>query len=264
MKIETILKLCIGKDAPPEVINIAHDYIDAVAAGEDSEIQKRILKELTWRYVDLEKRVDSLLKNTLPAKIAEEIKYEGLFVPRPYDCTILFSDFIGFTQLAENISGAMLVDVLNRIFISFDDLIDSYHGTKIKTIGDAYMAVFGAPDKLENHAAQAIRAGLALQKYLEAFNEQNKSGMKMRVGIHSGTVTAGVVGKERMQFDVFGDDVNVASRFESAGAKGMVNVSETTYLQTRNLFEFQERGLIDLKNKGSMKAYFVVREIKPI
>ena len=259
---ESLLTLCAKKNASPALNDLVHDYIEAVATVDDSAVQKRILKELIRRYVDLEKKVDSLLKNTLPEKVAEEIKYEGLFAPRSYECSILFSDFIGFTKLAENISGAMLIDILNRIFISFDGLIDSYQGTKIKTIGDAYMAVFGAPYKMENHAAQAIRTGIALQKYIGEFNKQNKGNLQMRVGVHTGTVMAGVVGRERMQFDVFGDNVNIASRFESAGEKGMVNVSEITYLQAAGFFEFQERGLISLKNKDSMKAYFVLREIK--
>jgi len=260
MKTESILTLCTKKDDFETLNDLAHDYIEAVAAAGDNAVQKRILKELIRRYVDLEKRVDALLKNTLPVKVADEIKYEGMFAPRPYECTILFSDFIGFTKLAENISGAMLIDILNRIFISFDDLIASYNGTKIKTIGDAYMAVFGAPSKLENHAAQAVRAGLSLQRFLADFNILNKSNLQMRVGIHTGSVMAGVVGKERMQFDVFGDSVNIASRFESAGEEGKVNVSETTYLQTAGFFEYRERGMISLKNKESMKAYFAVKE----
>lgn len=263
MKTESILTLCSKKDDLKELNDLVLDYIEAFAAAGDNAVQKRILKELIRRYVELEKRVDSLLKNTLPAEVAEEIKYEGAFVPRPSECTILFSDFIGFTRLAEDISGAILIDILNRIFISFDELIASYNGTKIKTIGDAYMAVFGAPYMLENHAAQAIRAGLALQKFLVDFNGQNKSNLQMRVGIHTGTVMAGVVGRERMQFDVFGDNVNIASRFESSGEEGKINISETTYLQSAGFFEFQERGMISLKSKKNMKAYFVIKEIKP-
>ena len=262
MKIESILTLCTKKDDFKALNDLSLNYIEAIAAAGDNAVQKRILKELIRRYVELEKRVDSLLKNTLPPKVAEEIKDGGTFVPRPYECTILFSDFIGFTKLAENISGAMLIDILNNIFISFDDLIALYRGTKIKTIGDAYMAVFGAPYKLENHAVQAVRAGLAFQKFIVDFNEHTKSNLQMRVGIHTGTVMAGVVGKERKQFDVFGDSVNIASRFESSGEEGKINISETTYLQTASFFEFQERGMISLKSKKNMKAYFVTREIK--
>jgi len=163
-------------------------------------------------------------------------------------CTILFSDFVGFTRLAEKISGERLIKTLDQLFTGFDQIVDDHKGTKIKTIGDAYMAVFGAPLRIDDHALRAVKTAIDLFRYLNAFN------------IHTGQVMAGVVGKDRMQFDVFGDDVNVASRFESSGAPGRINVSETTYLQTKDRIAFEERGLVALKNKASMKAYFVRRE----
>lgn len=263
MKTESLMTFCVIEDDNVGLNKLVLHYLEAVAVAGDNAVQKRILKELIRRYVELENKVDALLKNTLPAKVADEIKYEGLFVPRPYACTIIFSDLIGFTKLAEDISGTMLIDMLNRIFISFDELISTYRGTKIKTIGDAYMSVFGAPYPLENHAIQAVRAGLALQKFILDFNRQNRCNLQMRLGIHTGSVMAGVVGKERMQFDVFGDDVNIASRFESSGEAGKVNISETTYHQLAGSFEVQERGMIGLKNKKNMKAYFVTKEIRP-
>ena len=236
-------------------------YLESLATIEDDHLQKRLLKELIHRYVILEKRVDSLLKNTLPEAVAEEIKYEGNFSPRAYDCTILFSDFVGFTRLAENISGKILLNTLDKIFTEFDLIVDHYKGTKIKTIGDAYMAVLGAPIQFDDHALKAVKTAMALFNYLDSFNKESSLKFQMRIGVHTGKVMAGVVGKERMQFDVFGNDVNIASRFESSGKKGKVNVSENTYLQSREYFEFEERGLVDLKNKASMKAYFVTSEL---
>ena len=237
------------------------DYLESLATIEDDHLQKRLLKELIHRYVILEKRVDSLLKNTLPEAVAEEIKYEGNFSPRSYVCTILFSDFVGFTHLAEKISEEILIETLDNLFTEFDRIVDHYKGTKIKTIGDAYMAVFGAPIQFDDHALRAVRTAMALFEYLDSFNKENSPQFQMRIGVHTGKVMAGVVGKERMQFDVFGDDVNIASRFESSGEEGRVNVSENTYLQSREYFEFEERGWVDLKNKASMKAYFVTGEI---
>ena len=237
------------------------DYLESLATIEDDHLQKRLLKELIHRYVILEKRVDSLLKNTLPETVAEEIKYENSFSPRPYNCTIIFSDFVGFTRLAEKISGEILIKTLDKIFTEFDLIVDHYEGTKIKTIGDAYMTVVGAPIQLDDHALRALRTAMALFKYLDSFNKESSLQFKMRIGVHTGKVMAGVVGKERMQFDVFGDDVNIASRFESSGEDGKINVSENTYLETREYFEFEERGLVHLKNKESMKAYFVTREL---
>ncbi|MBW1783898.1 MAG: adenylate/guanylate cyclase domain-containing protein [Deltaproteobacteria bacterium] len=236
------------------------DYVASLATIEDDQLHKRLLEELIHKYVLLEKRVDSLLKNTLPEAVAEEIKYEGKFSPRSYDCTILFSDFVGFTRLAERISGDILINTLDQIFTQFDRIVNQHKGTKIKTIGDAYMAVFGAPTQLDDHAVRCVRTAMALIACLDTFNKENALQFQMRIGVHSGKVRAGVVGKERMQFDVFGDDVNIASRFESSGEKGRVNVSENTYLQSRAYFQFEERGWIDLKNKGRMKAYFVTRE----
>ena len=232
-------------------------YLDSLATNEDNNIQKRLLTELVHKYVSLENRVDALLKNTLPAEIAEEIKYEGKFAPRAYECTILFSDFAGFTLLAEKIHGKVLIELLDYIFKGFDDIAAGFKGTKVKTIGDAYMAVFGAPAEYDDHAVMAVDAGLALFDFMDSFNKREGHNFQMRVGIHTGKVIAGVVGKHRMQFDVFGDNVNIASRFESSGEKGKVNVSHETYMRTQSKFTFEERGGISLKNKAAMKAYFV-------
>ena len=260
MSLKSIVKLYQDVNDSGSTDQIVRDYLYSVATIQDDRIQKRLLEELIREYVVLEKRVDGLLKNTLPEMVANEIKYGGKFLPRPYDCTILFSDIAGFTRLAESIPGDLLIGLLDRLFKGMDDLVVSFKGTKIKTIGDAYMAVFGAPIEYEDHAVMGVRMGMALLKMVDSFSRQNDQGLQIRVGIHTGRVMAGVVGKERMQFDVFGDDVNIASRFESSGAKGMVNVSHETYISTRDFFEFEERGEIALKNKANMKAYFVVRE----
>jgi class 3 adenylate cyclase len=234
------------------------DYLNSVAVIQDDEIQKRLQKELIREYVILEKRVDGLLKNTLPEMVANEIKYGGRFTPRLYECTILFSDIVGFTRLAESIPGEALIELLDRLFREMDDLVARFKGTKIKTIGDAYMAVFGAPLAYEDHAVMAVNTGLALLALVDSFNRRHGDDLQVRIGIHTGVVMAGVVGKERMQFDIFGDHVNIASRFESSGEKGRVNVSDETYLRTRDLFVFEDRGEIALKNKANMRAYFVV------
>ncbi len=246
------------KDPATEALLLRH--LDSLATIDDDAHQKHLLKELIRSYVALEKRVDSLLKNTLPASVAEEIKYEDRFLPRTYQCTILFTDFIGFTALAECIPRTTLIETLNVIFTEFDNQINYFKGTKIKTIGDAYMAVFGAPIEYDEHPVWAIRAALDMIRFMEQFNLTTEYPFHIRIGIHTGQVVAGVVGKERMQFDVFGDDVNIAARFESSSAKNRINISETTYTLSMDNFDFEERGLIQLKNKADMKAYYVLGE----
>ncbi len=261
MNTEAIIKFFrsdYGKS--PDACALMREHLDALAMIEDDSLQKKLLGELIEKYVALEKRVDALLKNALPAEVADTIKYNGKYVPHPCMCTILFSDIAGFTGLAEKVRGKELIELLDRLFKGFDDIVGAFRGTKIKTIGDAYMAVFGAPAEFEDHAMMAVRAGMAFLKFVDASNRENRLNLQVRIGIHTGQVMAGVVGKERMQFDVFGDNVNIASRFESSGEEGKLNISHETFLLARDFFEFEERGEITLKNKANMKAYFVVRE----
>lgn len=240
---------------------LVHDYLEFVARNQDDEIQKRLQKNLIKEYVSLERKVEGLLKNTLPPFVADEIRCFGHFTPRLFNCSILFADIVGFTNLAEILTAEELVSLLDMLFKGMDDILETFHGTKIKTIGDAYMAVFGAPQTFSDHAKAAVRTGLAFLDFVSLLNKQEGLNIAIRIGIHTGEVMAGVVGKHRMQFDVFGDSVNIASRFETAGEAGKVNVSHEVYLQTRNIFLFEERGDIPLKNKASMKAYFVVKEL---
>lgn len=240
--------------------SVMADYLQSVAAIQDNGIQQRLLKELIRQYVALEKQVDGLLKNTLPAEVAEEIKASGSFAPRACHCTILFADICGFTQLAAQLSGEELIGMLDMVVRAADTLIHRFRGTKVKTIGDAYMAVFGAPRPDADHPSLALQAGLAMHKQLKAFSRRGDLKLESRIGIHTGTVMAGVVGEERMQFDIFGDNVNIASRFETAGAPGRVNCSHETYVLTRDRFIFEERGEIPLKHRGLMTAYFVLGE----
>jgi class 3 adenylate cyclase len=232
--------------------------LETAARLEDAFMQKRLLRELVIQYVRLERRVSDLLRNTLPTSVADEIQLRERFAARPYECTILFADIAGFTHLAERISAEALIGLIDELFRGFDELTARHGGTKIKTIGDAYMVAFNAPDPCPDHAVQAVRLALAMIERLADLSADLGHNIQMRIGVHTGSVMGGVVGRDRMQFDIFGDQVNVASRFESSGAAGRVNCSAAVYEQTRHLFTFEERGEIPLKNKGTMKAYFVV------
>lgn len=236
---------------------LATDFLDALARLEDSAIQKRLLQELIVKYVELEKRVDGLLRNTLPESVADEIKFNGEYPARAFDGTIFFSDCAGFTKLAEKMSAELLIERLHILFSGTDKIMQRHGGSKIKTIGDSYMACFGAPLPQPDHARRAVDAALDVIEFLREFNTDQPLPIEMRIGIHSGQFMGGVVGKDRMQFDIFGDNVNIASRFESSGEKGRVNISGDTFQQVCELFSFESRGEISLKNKNPMKAYFV-------
>ena len=231
--------------------------IEMVAVNDDNAQQKQLLRDLIRGFVQLERRVDGLLRNTLPGPVVEELKFLGRYAPRSFDCSILFADVVGYTTFAERTRGPALVEALDAIFSGFDVLVAREGGTKIKTIGDAYMAVFGAPVARADHAVDAVRTALALLEFLETSGAECSQRLQVRIGIHSGPVTAGVVGRDRMQFDVFGESVNIASRFESSGVPGAVNVSGATYQRAGDAFRFEPRGRIALKNMADMDAYLV-------
>lgn len=257
MRIRHITGLIKNRKNADYTLELIVKNLESLAFIDDDALQKKLLKDLIRNYVLLEKRVDALLKNTLPPVVADEIKYEGAFLPRAYASTIMFTDFVGFTHLAEKCTPLELVGLLNTIFSEFDELVDRNKGTKIKTIGDSYMAVFGAPEACKEHAVMAIRSAMAMLEFLNRFNIKEGQRFNMRIGIHTGNVMAGVVGQDRMQFDVFGDDVNIASRFESSGVINRINVSGITYKAAELHFDFEERGFITLKNKDPMPAYLV-------
>ena len=205
---------------------------------------------------------DALLLNILPAATAKELKETGVATPRHYDqVSVLFTDFVNFTNFAENTSAEALISELNTCFIAFDDIIESHGLEKIKTIGDAYMCAGGIPTPNKTNAADAVKAGLAMQAFIAKRAKENKSKgrpfCEMRLGIHTGAVVAGVVGKNKFAYDIWGDAVNLASRMESAGEIGTVNVSEVTKQLIEKDFSCVCRGDIAVKNKGKVEMYIV-------
>jgi PAS domain S-box-containing protein len=204
------------------------------------------------------KRSDELLLNILPKQVADELKNKGKAIAKRYDnVTILFTDFKDFTSLASSISPIKLVKELNEMFSHFDDILETFQIEKIKTIGDAYFAACGLPEKNKNHAHQCIEAAKQMFKYLEERNKKKEIQWKMRVGIHSGPVVAGVVSKKKYAYDLFGDTVNTANRMESNGEVGKINISETTYELIKDKYNCLPRGQIHTKGKGNLNMYFV-------
>lgn len=205
-----------------------------------------------------QKRSDELLLNILPVAVAEELKLTGKTAPKRFEnITVLFTDLVGFTTLSSNMRPEALVKTLDDLFRCFDDIIQSHGLEKIKTIGDAYMAVSGFSNDNSNSAALAISAAKQMLEVLES-RKFNKQGLSMRIGLHSGPIVAGVVGKHKFQFDVWGDTVNTASRMESYGQEGKINISRANYELVKDLsdFSFEYRGFLEVKNKGPMEMYF--------
>ncbi len=205
-----------------------------------------------------QKKSDDLLHNILPANIIRDLKESGTTIPKRHkNVTILFTDFEGFTELVASISAITLVNELNDIFGRFDEIMEEAEVEKIETIGDAYMAACGLEDEMTNHAANCISAAQMMLSYLEERNKSHEITWRMRVGIHSGTVVAGVVGKKKFAYDLFGDTINTTSRMESAGEAGKINISSSTYEIIKNNFTCLPRGKIFAKGKGELEMYFV-------
>ena len=224
-----------------------------------------------WRYVrkskaslQIEKdRSENLLLNILPEEIAQELKETGKAAPKKYECvTILFTDFKDFTKLVASIPATTLIVELDDIFGQFDDIMDEVGIEKIETIGDAYMAASGLPHENPDHAIRCVEAAFRMVAFLEQRNENSEISWNMRVGIHSGPVVAGVVGKKKFAYDLFGDSVNTASRMESNGQVGKVNISQASYelLKSEPDLAFENRGKIEAKGKGEIEMYFVSKK----
>jgi len=208
------------------------------------------------------KRSDNLLLNILPEETAEELKEKGSATPRQYEMvSVLFTDFKGFTKIAEKLSPEELVAELDRCFLAFDRIIDSHNLEKIKTIGDAYMCAGGIPIANKTNPEDVINAALEIKSFMENLKakreEQGQDFWELRIGIHTGHVVAGVVGKNKFAYDIWGDAVNTASRMESSGIPGKVNISGTTYALVKDHFKCTYRGKIEAKNKGEIDMYIV-------
>jgi adenylate cyclase len=200
---------------------------------------------------------EQLLANTLPEKVIADLKETGTSKPELFkNVTVLFSDFVGFTDMSTDIEPELLIGELSDIFTAFDDIIVKNHGERIKTIGDAYMAVSGMPNEDPNHAKNIVQSATEMIAYLEQRNSTSELQWQARIGIHSGPVVGGIVGTKKYLYDVFGDTVNTASRVETASDTMRITVSQSTYDLVANSFNFAPRGPIELKGKGELNLYF--------
>ncbi len=263
-----------------QIVRVLKHVTEKIAVNQKLEESKKQLKTNTIKLKALNEEIilqkiaienekaktDKLLQSILPLKIANELLEKGYTQPREYkSVSILFADVIGFSDLAKSSPAIELVTRLDNYFYIFDEIIEQYGLEKIKTIGDCYMCAGGIPEENTNNAVIAVIAGLKIQATtlsLLGENNENLPRFRLRLGIHSGPVVAGVVGKNKFAYDIWGDAVNIASRIVEASEKDKVNISEETYKLVKKYFLFSERGEIITKRNYPIKMYFVER-LKP-
>ncbi|MEO6406780.1 MAG: adenylate/guanylate cyclase domain-containing protein, partial [Ferruginibacter sp.] len=220
----------------------------------------------TNKILDQQKvQIENLLVNILPIEVAKELRIYGQATSRHYESVpVMFTDFMNFTTHADKISPQELVQELNASFIAFDNIIEKNGLEKIKTIGDAYMCAGGIPTEDKNCVYNIVKASLEIQEFIVSNNqrlsEAGREPWDLRIGIHVGPVVAGVVGRKKYAYDIWGSTVNIASRMESNGAAGQVNISAATYEFVKDHFECEYRGKIYAKNIGEIDMYFVIKE----
>jgi len=220
--------------------------------------QRHVIEERERELANEQKKSEALLLNILPAQIAKRLKEHHQTIAEAFDETsILFADVVGFTILSEQISPEKLVALLNELFSMFDDLTEKHGLEKIKTIGDAYMVVAGLPTCRNDHAEAIAKIALDMRQAMAEYNANSGTSLQIRVGIHSGSVVAGVIGKKKFAYDLWGDAVNTAARMESHGIPDEIQVTQTTYDLLKDKFTFEERGTIDVKGKGVMRVYLL-------
>jgi class 3 adenylate cyclase len=222
----------------------------------------KLLHDKNLQIEQEKNRSEELLLNILPKEVAEELKATGKVKAQQFDDTsIIFTDFVNFSNISNHLTPQELVNDLDYCFGKFDAIIEKYNVEKIKTIGDAYMCISGVPTPMENHAELAIMAAIDFLKFMKEWNINRKNKKQIefniRIGVHSGPVCAGVVGTKKFIFDVWGDAVNIAARMESSAHPNSINISENTYNKVKATFNFKHRGVVAIKNMGEVDMYYL-------
>jgi guanylate cyclase len=206
-------------------------------------------------------RSERLLLNILPAPIAERLREGATTIAESHpDVTVLFADIVGFTPIAQDLGAQAVVDLLNEVFVVFDDLAETAGLEKIKTIGDAYMVVGGLPTPRADHLVAVLELAIAMCDAISRVRTPHGEPLQLRIGIDAGPVVAGVIGRRKFSYDVWGDTVNTASRMQSHGVPGRVQVTERVARAASTQFDFEERGSVAIKGKGTATTYLLAGE----
>ncbi|OLP17643.1 hypothetical protein BST81_15070 [Leptolyngbya sp. 'hensonii'] len=242
-----------------ENVRAIRDAEDTLLHYEGS-VQDITARKITEEELRRQRRLaEQLLLNVLPQPIAERLKREQKTIADSFSAaTVLFADIASFTELSSHISPIELVELLNHIFSAFDKLVDHYGLEKIKTIGDAYMVVGGLPEPKADHVEAIADLALALLQEVTHFQTAAGQPITLRLGIHTGPVVAGVIGTRKFSYDLWGDTVNIASRMESQGEAGHIQVTTAVYNRLQKRYELEERGIIEVKGKGLMRTYWLL------
>lgn len=220
------------------------------------------LKTINEELERSRKKSDELLFNILPQETAKELKQNGQYLPKNYEmASVLFTDFKGFTSIAASLSPSRLLSELEYFFNAFDAIVEANGLEKIKTIGDSYMCAGGIPKENKTNPIRAVLAGLQIARFVELDTinreREGKPTWQVRIGINTGELVAGIIGQKRVIYDVWGDTVNMASRMESSGTIGCVNISAPTYEQVKDYFHCEGRGEVFVKGKGKVEMFTV-------
>ncbi|MDB9313860.1 adenylate/guanylate cyclase domain-containing protein [Spirulina sp. CS-785/01] len=243
-----------AREWTPEEENFMRSLADLVALAIEARDRRQAEAELRVE----KQKSERLLLNILPESIAKQLKDETTLIAQHFDeVTILFADIVGFTPLSSQLDPLSLVNFLNEIFSSFDELAETLGLEKIKTIGDAYMVAAGLPLPREDHASAIAEMALSMQAVMKRFILPDGTPCQIRIGINTGVVVAGVIGTKKFIYDLWGDAVNIASRMESSGEPGSIQLTENTYQLLHSSYEFEPRGLIPVKGRGDMMTYWL-------
>jgi class 3 adenylate cyclase len=231
-----------------------------ILEGQKEKLE-RMVDERTRELANEKEKTEQLLLNTLPLKVVNDLKTNGKTEPESFDnVTVYFSDIVGFTKISSQLEPAQLIHELNDIFTAFDDIMERNQCERIKTIGDAYLAVCGMPDQNPDHAVHMANSAPEIREFLKQRNADSEIEWKIRIGLHSGKVVGGVVGVKKYIYDVFGDTINTSSRMESNSEAMHINISAVTHSLIKEEFHFTEREPMEIKGKGLMKMYFLDRK----